>query len=168
LGDLVAHLLAFAQIAQTGALDGADMNENVRAAVIRLDEAEALLTIKPFHGSGSHVVSPNMLQEKARIRRVDDRCLERSSAALFPKQVQVVRPKIDERKIATCGADCNAKTVVRRCRGGNVPPSERKPDPSSPARPAPRPCLEKFLPLGRGHRQGLRRARRRGLTRSKT
>src|SRR5208337_4488630 len=48
LGDLVAHLLAFAQIAQPGALDRADMNENIRAARIGLDEAEALLTIEPF------------------------------------------------------------------------------------------------------------------------
>jgi hypothetical protein len=59
LDDLVAHLLAFAQIAQAGALDGADMNENVRAAIIGLDEAEAFLTIEPFHGAGSHFISPN-------------------------------------------------------------------------------------------------------------
>ena len=31
LGDFIAHLLAFAQITQAGALDRADMNENVRA-----------------------------------------------------------------------------------------------------------------------------------------
>jgi hypothetical protein len=59
LGEFVAHLLAFAQIAQTGALDCADMNENIRAAFIGLDEAKALLTIEPFHRSGSHFVSPD-------------------------------------------------------------------------------------------------------------
>jgi len=51
LRDLVAHLLALAQITQAGALDRADMNENVRAAIIGLDKAEALLTIEPFHGA---------------------------------------------------------------------------------------------------------------------
>jgi hypothetical protein len=61
LGDLVAHLLAFAQIAQAGALDRADMNENVRATIIGLDEAEAFLTIEPFHNSGSHFISPNIV-----------------------------------------------------------------------------------------------------------
>jgi hypothetical protein len=37
------------------------MNENVRAAIIGLDEAEALLTIEPFHGAGSHFISPNIV-----------------------------------------------------------------------------------------------------------
>ena len=37
--DLVAHLLAFLQIVQAGELDGANMNENVRSAIIGLDEA---------------------------------------------------------------------------------------------------------------------------------
>jgi hypothetical protein len=59
LGDLVAHLLAFVQIAQTGALDGADMNEYVTSTLIRLDESEALLGIEPFYDASSHVVSPN-------------------------------------------------------------------------------------------------------------
>jgi len=61
LRDLVAHLLAFAEITQAGALDRADMNENVRAAIIGLDKAEALLTIEPFHGAGSHFISPNIV-----------------------------------------------------------------------------------------------------------
>jgi hypothetical protein len=61
LRDLVAHLLAFTQITQAGALDRADMNENVRAAIIGLDKAEALLTIEPFHGAGSHFISPNIV-----------------------------------------------------------------------------------------------------------
>ncbi|OAI28069.1 hypothetical protein A1351_12335 [Methylosinus sp. R-45379] len=96
LGEFVAHLLAFAQIAQTGALDGANMNENIRAAFIGLDEAEALLTIEPFHRSGSHFVSPGMYREKARMRGAGSIDVwKRSSAASFPKQVQVVMPKID-------------------------------------------------------------------------
>lgn len=40
---------------------------------------------------------------------------ERSSAASFPKQVQVVTPKIDEPKIATRDADRNEDTRARNC-----------------------------------------------------
>jgi hypothetical protein len=110
LGDLVAHLLVFAQIAQAGALDGADMNENIRAAIIGLDEAEALLTIEPFHDASSHFISPSMslkVGPHARGRSID--VWKRSSAASFPKQVQVVRPKIDGGRIETRKAERNAK-----------------------------------------------------------
>jgi len=114
LRDLVAHLLAFAKIAQAGALDRADMNENVRAAaIIGLDEAEAFLTIEPFHGAGSHVISPNIVQKLARMRGAGSIDVwKRSSAASFPKQVQVVRPKIDRQKIGTRKAECNAKPAA--------------------------------------------------------
>jgi hypothetical protein len=37
------------------------MNENIRAAIIGLDEAEALLTIEPFHDASSHFISPNII-----------------------------------------------------------------------------------------------------------
>jgi hypothetical protein len=37
---------------------------------------------------------------------------ERSSAASFPKQVQVVRPKIDGRRIGTRKAECNVKPLA--------------------------------------------------------
>ncbi len=66
---------------------------------------------------------------------------KRSSAALSPKQVQVVRPKIDERAIVTRDANCNGK--MRQCAislesrrglqlgktvvyGGNPPPRRRR------------------------------------------
>src|SRR5208283_5862363 len=77
LRDFVAHLLAFAQIAQARALDGADMNENVRAAIVRLNESEAFLTIEPLHDSGSHVISPSMFHKVGPPARGRvDRCLE--------------------------------------------------------------------------------------------
>jgi hypothetical protein len=86
LGDLVAHLLAFAQIAETGALDSADVNENVRTAIIGLDESEALLTIEPFHSSGSLVVSPNIVSgEGPHTRGRVDRCLEEVVSGFVPK-----------------------------------------------------------------------------------
>jgi hypothetical protein len=49
--DLEFDLLALVQAMHSSALDCADMHEDVLAAVIRLNEAEALLTIEPLHGS---------------------------------------------------------------------------------------------------------------------
>jgi hypothetical protein len=52
--ELEAYLLTFAQVAEPSPFDSADMDEGIIAAVIRLDEAEALLGVEPFHGSRSH------------------------------------------------------------------------------------------------------------------
>jgi hypothetical protein len=52
--ELIAHLLTFAQIAESGALYCADVNKSIIAAVIWRDETEALLGIEPLHGSRSH------------------------------------------------------------------------------------------------------------------
>src|SRR5271157_1315233 len=56
--DLEADLLAFAQMRQARALDGADMDEYVLAAVLRLDEAKALLGVEPLDGSDLHKSFP--------------------------------------------------------------------------------------------------------------
>ena len=40
--------------AKTGALNRTDMNENIRTAIIRLNEAETLLHVEPFHHARSH------------------------------------------------------------------------------------------------------------------
>src|SRR3984885_8371084 len=47
-------LLAFIERTHAGAFDGADMDEHVVAAVIRLNEAEALCRVEPLNCSGSH------------------------------------------------------------------------------------------------------------------
>src|ERR1044071_1317332 len=49
--ELVRDLLAFAEGRQARALDGGDVDERVLAAVIRLDEAEALGGVEEFHGA---------------------------------------------------------------------------------------------------------------------
>ncbi|MBB6221341.1 hypothetical protein GGE66_002311 [Rhizobium leguminosarum] len=51
---LVADLLAFDDFTHAGALDGRDVNEGVSAAVIRLNEAEALGGIEPFNCASGH------------------------------------------------------------------------------------------------------------------
>src|SRR5882724_8333153 len=54
---LVGNLLALVQAVQTGALNRADVNKYVRPAGGRLNEAEALLGVEPFHSTCSHSVS---------------------------------------------------------------------------------------------------------------
>jgi hypothetical protein len=54
LDNVEAELLAFHDRAQTSAFDGGDVDENVRAAIVGLDEAEALGRIEELDGSDSH------------------------------------------------------------------------------------------------------------------
>src|SRR4051794_9580572 len=53
--DLVADLLALVQAVHARALDGADMDEHVLAALLRLNEPEALGGIEPLHNTGWHL-----------------------------------------------------------------------------------------------------------------
>src|SRR5471030_703607 len=53
-GDLVGDLLALVQTVHSRALDGADMDEHVLAAFVRLDEAETLGGVEPLDGSFGH------------------------------------------------------------------------------------------------------------------
>ena len=49
-----AELLALDDRGQTYTLDSGDMDKGVRAAVVRLNEAEALGGIKPFNCASGH------------------------------------------------------------------------------------------------------------------
>src|SRR5262252_4022120 len=52
--DVVTDLLAFHKAAHAGALDRADVHEHVLAAVARLDESKAFLSIEELHGTCGH------------------------------------------------------------------------------------------------------------------
>jgi hypothetical protein len=54
--DLERNLLAFVQRAHTGPFDRANMNENIVAAFIRLDEAKTFLAVKPLNCAGLHEI----------------------------------------------------------------------------------------------------------------
>ena len=57
IGDNVEReLLSFVEVSHPGALDRADMHEDVLAAIIRLDEAEAFLAVEPLHDSLRHML----------------------------------------------------------------------------------------------------------------
>jgi hypothetical protein len=53
-GGVEGDLLAFAQAADAGALERGGVDEHVLAAIVRLDEAEALLVVVEFHGARNH------------------------------------------------------------------------------------------------------------------
>ena len=51
--EVVAQLLAFAQIADAGSFDGGNVDEHVLRTIVGLDKAVALLRVEPLYGSGS-------------------------------------------------------------------------------------------------------------------
>src|SRR5690348_16077335 len=71
--DVEADLLAFAEVADARALDRRDVHEHILAAVIRLDEAEALLGVEPFHGAYRHSVVFHVVSGAAGRNRAADR-----------------------------------------------------------------------------------------------
>src|SRR5580692_4734256 len=56
--ELEADLLALVERAEAGALDGRDVDEDVRAAVVGLDEAVALGGVEPLHCANRHIRCP--------------------------------------------------------------------------------------------------------------
>jgi hypothetical protein len=52
--DVEFELLPLVEGAQAGTLDRADVNEHILAAVIRLNEAEALLAVEPLYSARTH------------------------------------------------------------------------------------------------------------------
>jgi hypothetical protein len=52
--DIKAELLAFDDVVHAGPLDRGDVDENVRSALIGLDEAEALGAVEPLYSTCRH------------------------------------------------------------------------------------------------------------------
>ena len=53
--DLEKDLLTLIEAMHSGLFDRADVHEDILAAIIWLDESEALLVVEPFHGSFHHI-----------------------------------------------------------------------------------------------------------------
>src|SRR5262245_60131158 len=90
LGDqFIADLLGLIEGRQTSALDGADMDEHILRAVIRLDEAEALLRIEPFDFACRHVGNLSSCEQTGGLSLVpvfEPQCLEKSPKGSNAKQ----------------------------------------------------------------------------------
>ena len=52
--EVKGNLLSFVEAVESGALNGADVNEHILAAIVRLDEAKAFLAVEPLYGSLRH------------------------------------------------------------------------------------------------------------------
>src|SRR5262249_47682642 len=89
--DVERHLLALIEGAQAGALDCADMNEDVLVAVVRLDEAEALLVVEPLHGAHSHLFFLSLTMH-ARGRRSKIFTSHRPDWSILEKSLKRARP----------------------------------------------------------------------------
>jgi hypothetical protein len=58
IGDNVeGDFLSLVEGTHTSAFDRADVHEDILAAVIRLDKAEAFLVVEELHGSLGHMIS---------------------------------------------------------------------------------------------------------------
>jgi hypothetical protein len=53
--DIEGDLLSFVEAVEAGPFDSADVHEDILAAIIGLDKAEALLTVEPLYSSLRHV-----------------------------------------------------------------------------------------------------------------
>ena len=69
--DFVADLLAFDERAHSGALDRADVNEHIVAAVVRLNESKALLAVKPLHSTCRHFLLQSAYAQVPRARHAE-------------------------------------------------------------------------------------------------
>jgi hypothetical protein len=52
--NVEGHALSLIEAAPAGSLDGTDVNENIAGAVVRRNEAEALLVIEELYGTDCH------------------------------------------------------------------------------------------------------------------
>ena len=58
LGDVEGHALALLELTEALGGDVRVVGEDVRAATVLLDEAEALFRVEPLHGAKCHFESP--------------------------------------------------------------------------------------------------------------
>src|SRR6266478_10115122 len=65
LFELVGDLLILVEIAEACAFHRRDVHEHVLGLVVRLDEAETLARVEPFHCAGRHGFSPWMMSPRA-------------------------------------------------------------------------------------------------------
>ena len=63
--DFVLNVLTFVERAQSGALDGGDVNEHILATALRLDKAITLGRVEPLHSACSHYQSPSLQKNKS-------------------------------------------------------------------------------------------------------
>jgi len=109
---LEGDLLSFVEAMHPGAFDSTDVHEHILAAVIRLDEAEAFLAIKPFYRTLRHMTFFQVrVSEAAQLcGRLCSRFGEVVSPTRRARRGQVVRPKLDKLHLMQGGAFCKRES----------------------------------------------------------
>jgi hypothetical protein len=67
--DLVIDLLAFGETTKASTFNSTDVNKHIAAAVVWLDESEALLAVEPFHSTCRHFLLQSAQARSARQSR---------------------------------------------------------------------------------------------------
>src|SRR5260370_841449 len=94
--NVEGDLLSFVKTMHPGAFDRADVHEDILAAIIRLDKAEAFLAVEPLHGSLRHMTLPS------------GRCVKKAA-----RQPQPVRSRFGEKSSVRRGVRGEAKSFGR-------------------------------------------------------
>src|SRR5215471_12233250 len=124
--NIEKDLLSLVQARQPGAFNRADVHENVFAAVIRLDEAEAFLAIEPLHGSLRHIALLSVGVTRLRVNAagsVRSRFGETRQSDAGVRRGQVVRPKLDWRNVEHCGLGRKGHRKKKAGYSNDQPPS---------------------------------------------
>jgi hypothetical protein len=91
--------LSFVEAVHPCAFDGADVHEDILAAIVWLDEAKALLAVKPLYDSLRHIELLSIRVLFGRAIATVDRSIEIWREVVSPthsaRRGQVVRPKLD-------------------------------------------------------------------------
>jgi hypothetical protein len=92
--EIVLDLLSLVQPSQPSPLDGADMDERIRAAAVLRDEAEAFLGVEPFHGAGRPVCCaaqrPINKMVKLTLRQLSEMTMTNPTQELTTEELQRV------------------------------------------------------------------------------
>jgi hypothetical protein len=106
---LEGDLLSLVEAMHPGAFDSTDVHEHILAAVIRLDETEAFLAIKPFYRTLRHMTLLSGACVGGPRSCAAGRC-SRFGEVVSPtrraRRGQVVRPKLDKPHLMHRGAFC--------------------------------------------------------------
>jgi hypothetical protein len=97
--NIESDLLALIEDTHPGAFHGADVHEDILAAIIRLDKAEASLVVEELHGSSGHITDLSGTSVRRPLAQpVRSRFGEKPSVQTRDaRRGQVVRPKLDRR-----------------------------------------------------------------------
>src|SRR6266436_7832072 len=115
--ELVGDLLILVETAEAGAFHRRDVHEHVLGLVVRLDEAETLARVEPFHGTDRHGCSPWMMSPRAGVCGASNYPWEKPESAHLEGMPRTDRSGIRSGKYGGCGEHWQARQ--RGSGGGN-------------------------------------------------